>query len=81
MKIKQFFNPYNWFLYTRSKIRKIFLPKDVLNFYNYLTQRSAVCPDCVLNNKCKECGCATPDIFYEGKECNKYKEYKIFKNK
>lgn len=78
--IIQYFKPYNWYLFTKSKLRKLLTPKDVLKFYNYLSLRSALCSDCVLKGKCSECGCATPDIFYEGKRCEKYKEYLKLKN-
>jgi hypothetical protein len=75
----QYINPHSWFLFIKSKLRKLFTPKNAMEFYKYLTIRSAICPDCVLNSKCSECGCATPDIFYEQKECNRYKKYKTKK--
>jgi hypothetical protein len=71
-KVLLYLNPINWFYWINSKLRKIYTPKDIYQFYLYIADRAAICSPCMKEGKCIHCTCKVPQMFFEKKECHNW---------
>ena len=61
-KLKYYFMPTRWLAFVRGRILAWALPFHRLEQILY---RSRMCRPCLEAGKCTECGCTTPDLFFD----------------
>lgn len=65
-------NPKKWLavlrMYDRQETGLHLAEKDVVPYCKQLMDRMALCPDCVENGSCLNCGCPVPEKMLDPKE-------------
>lgn len=65
-------NPKNWIDFVRGKSKKLFIYLSGQDKIQKAMYAVYICPECYVNNSCKECGCDFQAVILSNKQCPRH---------